>query len=229
MRLLFPSDRFLFCFSIIIMVLVTGSVLASPSKTVIKLSPQPLTQHTVELPLNEYHALAILALKKVSSSQVPRPYNAPLHSFTALPTNNDQLIDINNNNVRDDYERLLLTQYKRPEYVAMGVLAAAHWDRLAATHTQKDRIPLITAVTLITNNIAINQCYYSLQQIDNTLVSPILHYFNTEQRIVIKQQSEEKLLRIIALSPFSITFDPQPCQRFTLLAESMLQTTFSAN
>lgn len=64
MRLLFPSDRFLFCFSIIMMVLVTGSVLASPSKTVIKLSPQPLTQHTVELPLNEYHALAILALKK---------------------------------------------------------------------------------------------------------------------------------------------------------------------
>lgn len=54
--------------------LVTSSTLAAPIKTVIKLSPDPITQHTVELPLNEYHALEILALKKVSSSQVPRPY-----------------------------------------------------------------------------------------------------------------------------------------------------------
>ena len=228
MRLFFPFDYFLFFF-IIIMDLVTGSVLAAPTKTVIKLSPPPITQHTVELPLNEYHALAILALKEVSTGQVPRPYNAPSYSPTTSSANNVQLIDINNNNVRDDYERLLLTQYKRPEYVAMGILAAAHWDRLAATHTQEDRIPSITAITLLTNNIAINQCYYSLQQIDNTLVSPILHYFNTEQRIAIKQQAEEKLLSIIANSPFSITFVPQPCQRFTLLAESMLQTTFSTD
>ena len=80
-------------------------------------------------------------------------------------------------------------------------------------------------MTLITNNIAINQCYYSLQQIDKTLISPILNYFNTEQRITIKLQAEEKLLDIIASSSFTVVFDPQPCQRFTLLAESMLQTT----
>ncbi|WP_297483272.1 hypothetical protein [uncultured Photobacterium sp.] len=184
----------------------------------IKLSPAPVTQHTVKLPLNEYHALEILALKKVSSGQVPRPYD--------LSSANDDIgVDINHNNIRDDYERLLLNQYQRPEYVAMGILAAAHWDRLIATYSQKDRIHLITAITLITNNIAINQCYYSLQQIDNTLISPILNYFNTEQHLEIKNQAEEKLLAIIATSPFTITFEPQPCQKFTLLAESMLQTT----
>lgn len=134
--------------------------------------------------------------------------------------------DINHNNIRDDYERLLLSQYQRPEYVAMGILAAAHWDRLLATLNQKDRILSITALSLITNNIAINQCYYSLQQVDNTLISPILNYFNTDQQLVIKDKAEEKLLAIIATSPFTITFEPQPCQRFTLLAESMLQTTF---
>ncbi|WP_235865833.1 hypothetical protein [Photobacterium piscicola] len=199
--------------------LVTSSTLAAPIKTVIKLSPVPITQHTVELPLNEYHALEILALKKVSSSQVPRPYEI-------LSTNDKVMNDINHNNIRDDYERLLLSQYQRPEYVAMGILAAAHWDRLLATLNQKDRILSITALSLITNNIAINQCYYSLQQVDNTLISPILNYFNTDQQLVIKDKAEEKLLAIIATSPFTITFEPQPCQRFTLLAESMLQTTF---
>lgn len=199
--------------------LVTSSTLAAPIKTVIKLSPDPITQHTVKLPLNEYHALEILALKKVSSSQVPRPYEI-------LSTNDKVMNDINHNNIRDDYERLLLSQYQRPEYVAMGILAAAHWDRLLATLNQKDRILSITALSLITNNIAINQCYYSLQQVDNTLISPILNYFNTDQQLVIKDKAEEKLLAIIATSPFTITFEPQPCQRFTLLAESMLQTTF---
>ncbi|MEC6898604.1 hypothetical protein [Photobacterium piscicola] len=199
--------------------LVTSSTLAAPIKTVIKLSPDPITQHTVELPLNEYHALEILALKKVSSSQVPRAYEI-------LSTNDKVMNDINHNNIRDDYERLLLSQYQRPEYVAMGILAAAHWDRLLATLNQKDRILSITALSLITNNIAINQCYYSLQQVDNTLISPILNYFNTDQQLVIKDKAEEKLLAIIATSPFTITFEPQPCQRFTLLAESMLQTTF---
>ena len=222
MRLLF-TNSFLFYYFIISF--VTAPVLASPAKTVIKLSPPPITKHTVELPLNEYYALEILALKKVSSSQVPRPYYVTVSTKMPLSTNNDVVIDINNNNVRDDYERLLLTQYQRPEYVAMGILAAAHWDRLAATITQDDRIPSITAMTLITNNIAINQCYYSLQQIDKTLISPILNYFNTEQRITIKLQAEEKLLDIIASSSFTVVFDPQPCQRFTLLAESMLQTT----
>lgn len=200
--------------------LLTKAILAAPIKAVIKLTPAPITQHTVELPLNEYHALEILALKKVSSSQVPRPYDV-------LSTNDKTMTDLNNNNIRDDYERLLLDQYQRPEYVAMGILAAAHWDRLIATHNQKDRILLITAITLITNNIAINQCYFSLQQIDNTLVSPILNYFNTDQRLAIKNQAEEKLLTIIASSPFTISFEPKPCQKFTLLAKSMLQTTFS--
>ncbi len=199
--------------------LVTSSTLAAPIKTVIKLSPDPITQHTVELPLNEYHALEILALKKVSSSQVPRPYEI-------LSTNDKVMNDINHNNIRDDYERLLLSQYQRPEYVAMGILAAAHWDRLLATLNQKDRILSITAFSLITNNIAINQCYYSLQQVDNTLISPILNYFNTDQQLVIKDKAEEKLLAIVATSPFTITFEPQPCQKFTHLAESMLQTTF---
>lgn len=200
--------------------LVTSSTLAAPIKTVIKLSPDPITQHTVELPLNEYHALEILALKKVSSSQVPRPYEI-------LSTNDKVMNDINHNNIRDDYERLLLSQYQRPEYVAMGILAAAHWDRLLATLNQKDRILSITALSLITNNIAINQCYYSLQQVDNTLISPILNYFNTDQQLIIKDKAEEKLLAIIATSPFTITFEPQPCQKFMLLAESILQTTFT--
>ncbi|MEC6797195.1 hypothetical protein VXS03_09035 [Photobacterium sp. S4TG1] len=199
--------------------LVTESTLAASIKPVVKLSPNPVTQHTVELPLNEYHSLEILALKNVSSSQVPRPYDI-------LSTNDNMLADINHNNIRDDYERLLLKQYQRPEYVAMGILAAAHWDRLIATHKQTDRILSITAVTLIANNIAINQCYYSLQQIDSSLISPILNYFNTEQRLALKDQAEEKLLAIIAASPFTITFEPQPCQKFTLLAESMLRTTF---
>lgn len=222
MRLFFPVCFLFYC----TMSLLTALVIASPIKSIIKLSPLPITQHNVELPLNEYHALEILALRKVSSSQVPLPYDMPQNTQSLLPIDTDIVIDINHNKIRDDYERLLLTQYQRPEYVAMGVLAAAHWDRLVATHTQNDRVPSITALTLITNNIAINQCYYSLQQIDNTLISPILNYFNTEQRLAIKDQAEEKLLAIIALSPFTIIFDPQPCQRFTLLAESMLQTTF---
>ncbi|SKA15404.1 hypothetical protein CZ814_01319 [Photobacterium toruni] len=206
-----------------IMILATELVLASPIKTVIKLSPLPITQHNVELPLNEYTALEVLILKKVSSSQVPRPYDIP--STALLATNNNEVTDINHNNIRDDYERLLLIQYQRPEYIAMAILAAAHWDRLIATYSQSERITSITALALMTNNIAINQCYYSLQQIDNTLTSPILNYFDTEQKLTIKNKAEAKLLAIIASSPFSITFDVQPCQRFTLLAEAMLKTT----
>lgn len=226
MHLLF-SRHFLGCLVIITMILIMAQATASPTKAVIKLSPAPITQQTVDLPLNEYHALKILALANVSSSQVPRPFDPPSH-LVVLPTSNDDIgIDINNNNIRDDYERRLLFQYQRPEYVAMGILAAAHWDRLAASYYQEDRIPSITAITLITNNIAINQCYYALQQIDNALVSPIFHYFNTEHRQLIKQRAEDKLLDIIATSAFTVDFEPQPCQRFVLLAESMLQTTLT--
>ena len=224
------NASFCCCFIIIIHLITAPALAASTIKTtIIKLSPLPITQHTVELPLNEYYALQILAFKEVSSSQVPRPYNTPLNTDQLLPVNHDSVVDLNHNDIRDDYERLLLAQYQRPEYVAMGILAAAHWNRLTTVVAQDNRISLITAMTLIANNIAINQCYYSLQQIDDTLMSPILSYFNTEQRITLKHQAEEKLLAIIATSPFTVIFEPQPCQRFTLLAESMLKTTFVAH
>ncbi|OBU16316.1 hypothetical protein AYY19_03925 [Photobacterium aquimaris] len=226
MYLLF-SHHFLVCLAIITTSLIMAKTVAAPIKAVIKLSPEPITQQTIDLPLNEYHALKILALANVSSSQVPRPFDTPSPSIASPISDYDIGIDVNNNNIRDDYERRLLFQYQRPEYVAMGILAAAHWDRLAATYYQQDRIPSITAITLITNNIAINQCYYALQQIDNALVSPIFHYFNTEHRLLIKQQAEDKLLDIIATSAFTVDFEPQPCQRFILLAESMLQTTLT--
>ncbi|SMY34569.1 hypothetical protein [Photobacterium andalusiense] len=228
MYLLF-SHHFLGCFFAITASLTMAMAVATPIKAVIKLSPEPISQQTVDLPLNEYHALKILALTDVSSSQVPRPFDTPSNSTPSLISNYDIGIDINNNNIRDDYERRLLNQYQRPEYIAMGILAAAHWDRLATSYYQDERIPSITALTLITNNIAINQCYYALQQIDNALVSPIFDYFNTEHRLAIKQQAEDKLLDIIATSAFTVHFDPQPCQRFVLLAESMLQTTLTAD
>ncbi|OBU15484.1 hypothetical protein BTN98_14405 [Photobacterium aquimaris] len=220
---------FLGCFVITTTSLIMSVAVAAPLKAIIKLSPEPITQQTVDLPLNEYHALKILALNNVSSSQAPRPFDTSSHSAPSLISDYDIGIDINNNNIRDDYERRLLYQYQRPEYVAMGILAAAHWDRLTASYYQDDRIPSITAIALLTNNIAINQCYYSLQQIDNALVSPIFDYFNTEHRLAIKQHAEDKLLDIIATSAFTVHFDPQPCQRFVLLAESMLQTTLTVD
>ena len=192
---------------------------------IIKLSPEKLTQHNIDLPLNQFKSLEILATKNVSSSQVPRPYQQDDTSVNGSLFG----VDLNNNGIRDDYERMLLKSYQRSEYVAMGILAAERWDKLLRLLQSQDTVKTqYQALELFNDNIAINQCYYSLQQIDKTLVSPVLSYFNNEQLLEAKYQAELLLLDIIGNKQTSFTFHQEPCERFAEFAKKSKTTKFAA-
>lgn len=192
---------------------------------VIKLSPEKITQHNVDLPLNQFRALEILAAKNVSSHQVPRPYQMP----NSIKRNELFGSDLNENGIRDDYERMLLKSYKRSEYVAMGILAAERWDKLLRLlHSQDNIKTRFQALQLFNDNIAINQCYYSLQKVDKNLISPILSYFNNDQLLDAKYQAELLLLDIIGNNQASFTFHQQPCERFADFAKSAKKGKFAA-
>lgn len=185
---------------------------------IIKLSPEKITQHNVELPLNQYRALEILAEKNVSSHQVPRPYTLP----NSVNHNRPFGLDLNQNGIRDDYERMLLTSYQRSEYVAMGILAAERWDKLLRLlHSQNQIKTRFQALQLFNDTIAINQCYYSLQKTDKSLISPVLSYFNNDKLLHAKYQAELLLLDIIGNDQSNFTFLQQPCKRFADFAKSV--------
>ncbi|PQJ62479.1 hypothetical protein [Photobacterium angustum] len=192
---------------------------------VIKLSPEKITQHNVDLPLNQFRALEILAEKNVSSHQVPRPYAMP------NTANHNELfgLDLNQNGIRDDYERMLLTSYQRSEYVAMGILAAERWDTLLRLLHSQDQIKTrFQALELFNDNIAINQCYYSLQKKDKSLISPVLSYFNNDKLLEAKYQAELLLLDIIGDDQTNFTFHQQPCKRFADFAKSVKKGKLAA-
>ncbi|EAR53285.1 hypothetical protein SKA34_04685 [Photobacterium sp. SKA34] len=192
---------------------------------VIKLFPEKITQHNVALPLNQFRALEILAEKNVSSHQVPRPYTMP------LTANHTEVFDsdLNDNGIRDDYERMLLKSYQRSEYVAMGILAAERWDKLLQLlHSQEQIKTSLQALELFNDNIAINQCYYSLQKIDKSLISPVLNYFNNEQLLDAKYQAELLLLDIIGNNQANLTFHQQPCKRFADFAKNVKKWKLTA-
>ncbi|WP_305462085.1 hypothetical protein [Photobacterium leiognathi] len=196
----------------------------SDSPRIIKLSPEKITQHNVDLPLNQFKSLEILSAKNVSSGQVPRPYQFTGNNQASLFG-----VDLNNNGIRDDYERMLLKSYQRSEYVAMGVLAAERWDKLLRLLQSQESIKTpYQALELFNDTIAINQCYYSLQQIDKTLISPVLSYFNNDQLLEAKYQAELLLLDIIGSKQTSFTFHQEPCERFAEFAKKAKTTKFAA-
>lgn len=192
---------------------------------VIKLSPEKITQHNVDLPLNQFRSLEILAEKNVSSHQVPRPYIMPDTADHAELFGSD----INANGIRDDYERMLLKSYQRSEYVAMGILAAERWDKLLRLlHSQEEIKTSFQALELFNDNIAINQCYYSLQKVDKSLISPVLNYFNNDQLLDAKYQAELLLLDIIGNNQANFTFHQKPCERFADFAKSVKKGKLAA-
>ncbi|PSW67331.1 hypothetical protein C0W88_03945 [Photobacterium leiognathi subsp. mandapamensis] len=196
----------------------------SDSPRIIKLSPEKITQHNVDLPLNQFKSLEILAAKNVSSGQVPRPYQFTGNNQASLFG-----VDLNNNGIRDDYERMLLKSYQRSEYVAMGILAAERWDKLLRLLQSQESIKTpYQALELFNDTIAINQCYYSLQQIDKTLISPVLSYFNNDQLLEAKYKAELLLLDIIGSKQTSFTFHQEPCERFAEFAKKTKTTKFAA-
>ncbi|WP_305832290.1 hypothetical protein [Photobacterium leiognathi] len=196
----------------------------SDSPRIIKLSPEKITQHNVDLPLNQFKSLEILAAKNVSSGQVPRPYQFTGNNQASLFG-----VDLNNNGIRDDYECMLLKSYQRSEYVAMGILAAERWDKLLRLLQSQESIKTpYQALELFNDTIAINQCYYSLQQIDKTLISPVLSYFNNDQLLEAKYKAELLLLDIIGSKQTSFTFHQEPCERFAEFAKKTKTTKFAA-
>ncbi|OAN11485.1 hypothetical protein A3K86_21360 [Photobacterium jeanii] len=177
------------------------------------LDTQLNNQHHIDLPFNQYSALKLLAKWQVSSTELP--------AYTEI---NSELLfgsDYNNNNVRDDYEKALLAAYKQPEYVVMGLLATSIWQRLLQLYNSPEqKLSEKEAIELLVNSMSINHCYYLLQQVDQDLMSPILIYFNTQQRLTAKKEAEHQLLSIIGNQQNKITFPNQPCTIFANLIHS---------
>lgn len=169
----------------------------------------------ISLPFNEYKALELLAKWKVSTIELPLYIDTELKDIYGA--------DNNQNRVRDDYEQTLLSTYQRPEYVVMGLLAAQKWDRLLDIYTHTLQVEEVNhAKGVFTESIAINRCYYHLQTVDSSLSSPVLAYFNTDERLNAKKEAEEKLLSVIGEQHNTLSFHSEPCSVFTLLLKTAL-------
>ncbi|MGF1690715.1 hypothetical protein [Photobacterium kagoshimensis] len=169
--------------------------------------------HHIDLPFNQYSALSLLAKWQVSSAELP----------AFIEMNNDSLFgaDGNENMVRDDYEKALLNAYQKPEYVVMGLLSTHVWQRLLQLNVNEDTITTNKeAISLLVNSMSINHCYYLLQQVDQNLMSPLLVYFNTQQRLDAKKYAEHQLLAIIGNQQHKIEFPAEPCSVFANLIHS---------
>lgn len=169
----------------------------------------------IELPFNEYNALKLLAKWKVSTIELPLYIDNELDDIHGA--------DNNQNMVRDDYEKVLLSSYQRPEYVVMGLLAAQEWGHLLDVYTNNLEFKDISqAKAFLDENADIKMCYAKLQKIDNMLLSPIDAYFNTGTRQSAKLAAEEKLLSVIGRQHKTASANTKPCSVFTRLINNAL-------
>ncbi|WP_299013075.1 hypothetical protein [uncultured Photobacterium sp.] len=176
-----------------------------------------IESNAIGLPFNEYNALQLLAKWKVSTIELPT-YISNVHSDIYGEDNNK-------NQLRDDYEKVLLSIYQRPEYVVMGLLAAKKWDRLLDIYSNSLIIEDTNqAKEILAESLAINRCYYHLQTIDNNLSSPVLAYFNTDQRINAKKEAELKLISLIGNQQESLSLNRQSCRVFNTMLKTALNT-----
>ncbi|GHA41024.1 hypothetical protein ACFFLZ_01500 [Photobacterium aphoticum] len=170
------------------------------------------------LPINQFHALQVLATLKISSSQLP----------IGIDHNHRSLLgeDANENDIRDDFEASLLESYQQPEYVAMGALAAYHWQTLLKVVDKGDWKPSERDAHLMMNTQkAIDKCYASLEKQHPDMFKPSSVYFNTPQRLAA-QISAKKILRFsIDTTPhehiISVNYD-KPCDVFMFLADKLI-------
>ena len=120
---------------------------------------------------------------------------------------------------------MLLSSYERPEYVVMGILATKKWDILFDVYTKNAQInTLKQAKTIFIENMAIKRCYYDLQQIDREITSPILAFFNTDERLNAKRLAEEQLLAAIGKNHPTFALQSQPCEIFSDLLKVALNS-----
>ncbi|ELR65614.1 hypothetical protein C942_00697 [Photobacterium marinum] len=173
------------------------------------------------LPFNEYSALRLLAKSKVSTIQLPALFNSDINDIYGE--------DKNNNQFRDDYEAMLLSNYQHPEYVAMGLLSAKHWKLLLDIHNNNLTITdKKHAKAILELSLEINHCYYHLQRIDKDLHSPLLSYFNTEQRLTAKKDAEQKLFSLIGKQQESRSHERLPCEVFSTMLSAELDSAVSS-
>ncbi len=198
--------------------------MAYDSLEMMKSHPAILDGNHIQLPLNEYSALSILAKWHVSSSELPFEQ---IEMITTQSLSKDLWgNDVNRNLIRDDYEKILLSSYQRPEYVVMGLLASKRWDRILELINDQT-ISTAESLKLMKDMIAINRCYFQLQQIDQHLRSPILDYFNTPERLQVKEQAEIKLLKNIGNRQHHLVNHNNPCDFFGAMAEKIMKEKIS--
>ncbi|TLS80141.1 hypothetical protein [Photobacterium damselae] len=86
--------------------------MAYDSLEMMKSHPAILDGNHIQLPLNEYSALSILAQWHVSSSELP---SEQIEMITTQSLSNDLWgNDVNRNLIRDDYEKILLSTEESP-------------------------------------------------------------------------------------------------------------------
>jgi hypothetical protein len=152
------------------------------------------------LPLNQWESLQVLADQNVSTIELPKKRLDGDPLFGA---------DLNNNGVRDDYERYLLSHYQDSEWVAMGLLAANLWQQSLQMNTsKKDRKKLLQ------DSLLLEDCFYRLQQ-ETQLTSPMLAYFNTPLRRAEKRKN--RLMWLKSVKPTDLRLSSQSCGVFQSL------------
>ncbi|PSW20338.1 hypothetical protein C9I98_09825 [Photobacterium sanctipauli] len=169
-------------------------------------------EDSLNIPINQYTALNILAKFKISTAELPN----------GTGDNQDGLIgdDLNKNTIRDDFERALLSTYQQPEFVAMGVLASIKWSQLFIldlSSTVDQNHSELLALTM--DNLAIDACYEQLVKAIPMLQNPKTSFFNTPVRQQAKQQIEQQIRKRVPVQSFQETHYKHPCDVFKVLIE----------
>lgn len=114
-----------------------------------------------------------------------------------MPDNNTiEGIDLDNNGVRDDYERAISETYFDDDLIKVAISASQEWKSLIKISL--DESIIITqdfASEKFSNLISLNKCFSELRRINPKFETPSKLYFNTLERAMEKEKQKTSSLK----------------------------------
>jgi hypothetical protein len=136
-----------------------------------------------------------------------------------MPDNNTiEGIDLDNNGVRDDYERAISETYVDDDLIKVAISASQEWKSLIKISL--DESIIITqdfASEKFSNLISLNKCFSELRRINPQFETPSKLYFNTLERAMEKRKAENKLFKALKGDFRSVQVAENPCLNIDLV------------
>ncbi|OOF14566.1 MULTISPECIES: hypothetical protein [unclassified Salinivibrio] len=162
--------------------------------------------------------IVLLAFVFASASSWQHLVDVKLEPDPTPGDNTIEGVDLDNNGVRDDYERAISDTYVDDDLIKVAISASQEWKSLIKISLDEDII--ITqdfASEKLSNLISLNKCFSELRRINPEFETPSKLYFNTLERAMEKRKVENKLFKALKGDLRSVQVAERPCLNIDLV------------